>query len=196
MTVEEQVARYEYPALMAVPDAMAPWNMRLDNPIPSEFGYFSIVKVEQASIETHHQAIVVDEQGEPLHDIGVGFFYPGGQGPGVPRPRRNFWRQSPIVNPVGNWQLTDYSGYVQHTFQSGGETIVCWHVDANKENDLLYPSAAIYNASWVDTEFGRFNHTGVRVTFQLRRADVVPMSRAQLRHKVEELERRIEKLEP
>lgn len=190
---EEQIARYGHYDLMAIPDEMGPWNLRLDNPIPSGYGYFSVVKIEQSSIELHHQAVVLDEHGEPLNDVGVGFFYPGGDGPAAPMPRRNYWRQAPIVNPTGNWQMTDYGGYVEHTFNAGGETIVCWEIDAT--GDLLYPSAAIYNATWTDTVFGRFNHTGIRVTFQLRRMNVVPMSRNLLRQKVIELESRVKWLE-
>jgi hypothetical protein len=199
LSEEEQINLYGYSDLFAVPEAMTRWNLRINNPVPSRYGYFAVVKIEQATIEMHHQIIVLDEHGEAAPNIGVGFFYPGGNGPSAPHPNRNYWRDPPIVNPAGNWQVANYGGYAQHTYNDGGETIVCWHMDDN--GDLLYPSAAVYNAIWLDnssqgTQDVRFLHTGVKVTFQLRRPEIVPMSRDMLRAKIADLEVRIAALEP
>lgn len=198
LSEEEELQLYGYKALRRVPQEMSRWNLRLDNARPSRFGHFVVVDIDQATIETHHQIIVIDEHGEFLSGIGVGFFFPGGDGPAAPRPAESWWDNAPIVNPTGNFQITDTAGYALHTYHSGGETLVCWHID--EEGTLRYPSAAIYNAIWLDnsqqgSQDVRFLHTGVKATFQLRRPEVQPMSRNAVRQKIAELERRVAALE-
>ena len=162
---------YGYEALFGIPPEMGPWNMQLVAPFPAEFGEYVLVGCEQASIELHHQVEVVDESGDPLRGVWVIFGFPGG-GPNINLPvRRNFWRQGPVVLQ-GNAQRTNAMGYAQHTFASGGEDIWIWDID--KEGDLKLPSVIVKNCTWLRTPVGRFEHTGVSLTFQRRMVGVTP----------------------
>lgn len=155
--------------LTFIPPEMAPWGLQLVTPEPSEFGEFVLIGIEQASIETHHQVEVVDEDGRPMAGVGVIFGFPGG-GPSINMPVRvNHWRNSPTVLQ-GNGQKTNSAGYAQHTFATGGEDIWLWH--RNKEGDLLYPSPIVKNCTWQRPPVANFVHTGILARFQLRRVGV------------------------
>lgn len=157
--------------LTFIPPEMSPWGLQLVTPEPSEFGQFVLIGIEQASIETHHQVEVVDEDGRPMAGVGVIFGFPGG-GPSINMPVRiNHWRGSPTVLQ-GNGQKTNSAGYAQHTFATGGEDIFVWH--RNKDGDLLYPSPIVRNCTSVRTPVGNFEHTGVKIRFALRRTNVIP----------------------
>lgn len=154
-----------------IPEKMQPWRMRLELPIPSEFGWYELVEVDQAGIEQHHQVEVIDESGRALAGVWVVFGYPGaGPGLGHLTTRRNLWRGAP-AELRGNAVLTLVSGYAQHTIGEGGETIFIWDLD--EDNDLLLPSPMVFNCTWQRTPVGRFEHTGVRLKFQRRRLGVV-----------------------
>jgi len=178
---------YGYEALMGIPDEMGPWNMTFNAPYPSDYGEYVLVECEQADIELHHQVEVIDESGNPLRGVWVIFGFPGG-GPDIAlTPKQNYWRGAPAVLK-GNAQRTNGAGYAQHTFQSGGEDIWVWDID--KEGVLRLPSPIIKNCTWQRTPVGRFEHTGVKLTFQRRMKGVVP------RHqRFEELEARVAALE-
>lgn len=156
--------------LTYIPTEMHPWGLQLVTPEPSEHGAYHLVNVEQASIEGHHQVEVIDEDGRPLRGVTVIFGYDTGNPINMPT-RVNHWRDAPTVLR-GNAQRTNSAGYAQHTFGEGGEHIWIW--DRNKDGDLLYPSAIVKNCTWVRTPVGRFEHTGVSVTMQLRRTGVTP----------------------
>ncbi len=179
---------YGYEAQFGIPDGMGPWNLRLELPTPSEFGEYVVVAVEQAGIELHHQVEVLDEDGKPLRGVWVIFGFPGG-GPSIGglNPRRNFWRGSPSVLN-GNAQKTPVTGYAQHTFAGGGEDIWIW--DLNADGDLKLPSPVVKNCTWQRTPVGRFEHTGVKITFQRRTVGVVPE-----KQRLNELEARIKTIE-
>lgn len=168
-----QEINYGYEQLFSIPSEMGPWNLRLDNPQPSEFGQYVLVGCEQASIELHHQVDVIDESGLPLRNVWVIFGFPGG-GPNIALgvSGRNYWVGSPAVLK-GNAQKTTGGGYAQHTFSSGGEDIWIWDIDS--DGDLKLPSPIVRNCTWQRTPVGMFEHTGVKLTFQRRRVGVVPL---------------------
>jgi hypothetical protein len=156
--------------LTFIPPEMHPWGLQLVTPEPSEFGAFHLIGVEQASIETHHQVEVIDEDGKPMRGVWVIFGWD--TGPAINMPVRiNHWRDAPAVLR-GNAQRTNAMGYAQHTFGEGGEDIWIW--DRNKDGDLLYPSAIVKNCTWQRTPVANFEHTGVAISFQLKRTGVTP----------------------
>jgi hypothetical protein len=115
------------------------------------------------------------------------FGFPGG-GPEIPLgARENYWRGAPTVLR-GNAQKTNYAGYAQHTFQSGGEDIWIWDVD--RQGVLKLPSPVVQNCTWVRTPVGQFEHTGVKLRFQRRQNGVVPRQQ-----RLKELEARVKALE-
>jgi len=73
------------------------------------------------------------------------------------------------------------AGYAQHTYGQGGESIWIWDVD--RAGRLELSSAIVENCCWIKA---RFNHTGVKLTFQRRRAGVVPQ-----RQRLADLEERV-----
>ena len=158
--------------LTYIPPEMNPWALQLITPQPSEFGEYALVGCEQASIETHHQVEVIDEDGKPMRGIVVIFGFSSGPSINMPY-RRNYWPDAPTYLK-GNAQRTNAMGYAQHTFGEGGEDIWIW--DRNKDGDLLYPSAIVKNCTWQRTPVARFEHTGVALTFQLRRVGVIPQA--------------------
>jgi hypothetical protein len=108
--------------------------------------------------------------------VWVIFGYPGSQGPLIPlEPKENYWLNSPR-ELIGNAQKTNMMGYVQHTVGQGGEDIFVWDVDS--DGVLKLPSVMVRNCTWITTAAGgQFNHTGVHLTFQRRRAGVPVVSR-------------------
>lgn len=162
---------YGIDPLTYIPPEMNPWGLQLVTPEPSEFGAYVLIGIEQASIETHHQVEVVDEDGKPLRGVWVIFGYSSGPQINMPT-RKNYWQNGPTVLR-GNAQRTNAMGYAQHTFGEGGEDIFIW--DRNREGDLLYPSPIVRNCTWQRTPIANFEHTGVQIRFQLRRAGVIPM---------------------
>lgn len=182
---------YTHDALFGIPSSMHPWNMRLDLPPPSTFqpnpGQYVLVGVEQAGIETHHQVEVIDESGDPLGGVWVIFGFPAG-GPDINlKPSQNFWPGAPAVLR-GNAQKTPLGGYVQHTFADGGEDIWVW--DLEPDGSLKLPSPIVRNCTWLGTPVGRFEHTGVKLTFQRRLTGVKPRQQ-----RLAELEARVAVLE-
>ena len=162
---------YGYEQLHSIPQPMWPWEMGLQNPQPSEFGQYVLVGCEQAGIELAHQVEVIDESGFPLRSVWVIFGFGSGQNINL-NPSRNYWVNAPAVLK-GNPQKTPISGYAQHTFQQGGETIWIWDLD--EEDELKLPSPIVTGCNWKRTPVGMFEHTGVKLTFQRRRTDVVPL---------------------
>lgn len=184
---------YGTEALTFIPPEMNPWGLQLKTAEPSEHGEYVLIGCEQASIETHHQVEVVDEDGKPLRGIWVIFGFSSGRPINMPT-RINHWEDAP-TNLRGNPQRTNAMGYAQHTFGEGGEDIWIW--DRNREGDLLYPSAIVKNCTWMRTPVANFEHTGVALTFMLRRANVVPAAGrlSALEAWVPHIEARLERLE-
>lgn len=169
---------YGYKALTGIPKTMAPWGMRLDLPSSSEYGEYVLVDVGQADIEQHHQVEVIDENGDPLRKVWVIFGYPGA-GPDIDlAPTENYWRGAPSVLK-GNARQTNVTGYAQHTFQSGGEDIWIWDID---DGVLKLPSPIVKGCHWVSTPTGKFEHTGVKLLFQRRSAEIKPRGQLQFEH--------------
>jgi hypothetical protein len=157
--------------LIFIPPEMNEWGMQLVTPDASLLGEFVLVGCEQADIEQHHQVTVIDEDGRPMRGVDVIFGYDTGNPINLP-PRANHWRNAPNVLK-GNAQRTNAMGYAQHTVGEGGENIWVWY--RNGDGDLLYPSPIVRNCTWKIPPLGRFNHTGVSLTFQLQRVGVVPL---------------------
>ncbi len=185
---------YGYEELRRIPDEMAPWNMVFVMPPKSiwdgpDSGKYVLVDVDQASIEQHHQVEVLDENGDPLADVWVIFGFPGGGGRdlGGLNPKENYWSGAPAVLN-GNAQKTSLAGYAQHTTGQGGEDIWIWDLD--DDGVLKLPSPIIKNCTWVTPPTGWSNHTGVRLRFQRRRADIVPK-----KQQLADLEARVAALE-
>ena len=181
---------YGFNKLFGIPSNMSPWGMRLDNYAPTPYGEYCLVKAEPATIETHHQVIVLDENGDPLPGAWVIFGFPGG-GPSINlQPSVNFWIDSPKIL-MGNAVRTDQSGYAQHTLGEGGEDIWIW--DLNNAGELRYSSAIVRNCKWVQAQFV---HTGVRLTFQRRDAAIKPEAdrKAELDQRIANLEQMVQTL--
>lgn len=159
------MTNYGFDALRGIPEKMSPWGLQLEQPYPSDYGEYVLVEVAPADIELHHQVEVIDENKEPLRGVGVMFGFPGGNGDPGPAPATNHWRDSPSLIR-GNFQVTNYAGYAQHTFQAGGEDIWVW--DINEDGVLELPSPIVKNCKWVGTPVARFEHTGVKLRFQRR----------------------------
>lgn len=178
---------YGFDALKGIPEKMSPWGLQLEQPYPSDYGEYVLVEVAPADVELHHQVEIIDESGDPIRGLWVIFGFPGG-GPDLGlTPTENHWRGAPAALK-GNAQVTNYAGYAQHTFQSGGEDIWVW--DLNDEGILKLPSPIVKNCTWVSTPVGRFEHTGVKLRFQRRTKDIKP--RAQ---RLDEIEARLAALE-
>jgi hypothetical protein len=177
-------------ALNGIPGYMDPWGMRLDLPYPTVFGEYTLVHLDQADIELHHQVEVIDEDGSPLRGVLVIFGFPGGGRDLGLTPRVNFWRGAPAVLK-GNAVRTNAGGYAQHTFSSGGEDIWLW--DLNREGELKLSSPIVRGCSWQRTPVGRFEHTGVKLLFQRRQVGVIPKTQrlAELEQRVAVLEARL-----
>jgi hypothetical protein len=45
---------YGYQEIMGVPQDMEPWGLRVELPLPSEYGTYALVDIAPADIETHH----------------------------------------------------------------------------------------------------------------------------------------------
>lgn len=190
----------EFRALTRIPERMAPWHMRLDFPYvvqqgttlgKNDHGQYVVLDIQPATIEQHHQVTVVDEGGDPLPGVWVIFGYPGSNGPLIPlEPKENYWFNSP-KELVGNAQRTNMMGYAQHTLGQGGEDIFVWDLDA--DSVLKLSSVIVRNCTWITTEAGGpFNHSGVHITFQRRRAGVPVMSR---KERLDNLEAQLARVE-
>jgi len=181
----------DFHSLTRIPERMAPWRMRLDLPLKNDYGQYALIGCEPATIEQHHQVTVVDEGGDPLPGVWVIFGYPGSNGPLIPlEPKENYWLNSP-KELVGNYQKTNMMGYAQHTVGQGGEDIFVWDVDG--DGALKLASVMVRNCTWITTEAGGpFNHSGVHLAFQRRRAGVPVVSRQK---RLENLEARVAELE-
>lgn len=178
---------YGFDALTRIPDQMQPWGIYLDQPYPGEFGEYALIEVAPADIEQHHQVEVIDESGDPIRGVWVIFGFPGG-GPEINlTPVEKHWRGAPAVLR-GNAQATNYAGYAQHTFKSGGEDIWVWDLDS--DGVLWLPSIIVKNCRWVSNPIGRFEHTGVKLRFQRRKAGVTPKAQ-----RIDDLEARIAAIE-
>lgn len=175
--------------LLADLEEMEPWGMRINLPSQNEYGTYRLIDMAQADIEQHHQVEVLDENGLPLRGVWVLFLYPGGGGPDLSRlyPRVNHWRGCPLAVLNGNARRTNAAGYAQHTFGTGGETILIWDV---KDGVLELTSTVVENCNWVRPPVGMYEHTGVKLTFQRQRLDVVPQEQV-----IEDLVQRVEALE-
>lgn len=161
---------YGYTAIEAIPEAMEPWGLDLSIASETKFGKYSLVGCEQATIEMHHQVVVLDESGRPMPGVCVVFGFDTGNDYAA-KPRGNYWTGSPH-NLRGNVQFTDTAGYAQHTYGQGGEDVFIWDVE---DDGVLRLSADIVGSChWVNEQHGRFQHTGVRLTFQRRKVGIVP----------------------
>jgi hypothetical protein len=178
MTKEQEVALYGYSALEGIPDAMDPFAIgQVEHPVLNSRnpGQYVLVDVEPADIEQHHQVYVIDEHGDALPGVWVIFGFGSGKDLNALKPGVMLWANGP-GDLHGNAQRTNRMGYAQHTFgPETGETVWIWDV----QNDRLeLPSVIVRSLKWLDAGYaGLFIHTGVKLTFQRRRADVEPRGR-------------------
>lgn len=165
---------YGFDALNRIPKEMKPWGLTLEHPVfPGKLGQYVVVDISQATIEQHHQVEVINEDGDPLPGINVIFGFGSGPDLSYLKPDETNWFGNQPSVLRGNAQVTDASGYAQHTFGSGGEWVFVWDLD---DTGLLkYPSPILKDANWRRVGDGaRFEHTGIKVVFQRRDLSVVP----------------------
>jgi hypothetical protein len=190
MTNEQEKALYGYNALDGIPEAMHTFQIgQVEHPVLNSRnpGQYVLVDVEPAYIEQHHQVDVIDEHGDPLAGVWVIFGFGSGKNLNALKPGVMLWANGP-GDLRGNAQRTNRMGYAQHTFgPETGETVWIWDV----QNDRLeLPSVIVRSLKWLDAGYaGLFIHTGVKLTFQRRRADVEPRGR-----RLDRMEAEIERL--
>ena len=174
MSQLEKNVNYGYTQLRRIPSNMSAWGMRIDHPYTREdVGSYVLVGVEPASIELHHEVVVLDESGNPLNDPYIVFGFPGGNGRDYSylMPDENYWYGAPSVlnGNVVKAGASGQSGYARHTFKDGGEDIWIWDV---QDGILELPSPIVRNCTWIQTS--QFIHHGVKLTFQRRKAGMLP----------------------
>jgi len=161
-------------------DWMATLNRYVD---PDAQGHFYLVAARRSGAKDwQSQRVtvqVVDENGFPLPDVRIAFSYSTAE-PYIltaaflwnpPPPQRAF-----IVPTTGSGMIDQVQGDVVKQGQPGGVTIYAW--------EPQYSSDVVTGAGMLA------DHTGLHLTFQLRRNGVVP-----LMERMDKLEARVEALE-
>ncbi len=186
LTPEQQIEIYGYAALENTPPEMDPWTLGFHPSHGSKYGRYVLVEVRPAYIEMHHQVQVIDEDGIPVRGLSVIFGFDTGPHINL-KADKIAWENHP-EDLRGNHQRTDAMGYAQHTFYEGGENIFLGAI----EDGVLRPSPMVTSCSWIGpgkSPIAPFIHTGVILTFQRRKAGVIPR-----RMYLNRLEARIETL--
>jgi hypothetical protein len=151
--------------LLRLPPEMSPWQtLKLDAEQPTQEGLYYVVYVGQATVESHHEVQVQDQDGKPLAGIQVLFGFDSGRR--YPAPALDYWGKFGAF--VGNMVETNGAGEARHTFHHGGEDIfiVDYQVDENGIQYIARASDVLWDCSSVPNPPGRFDHTGVRVVFR------------------------------
>jgi len=174
----------QYQPLKALPsDIQRDWLAQLRPATPTDKGVFRLVGIRRTAPKSFEEqrvvVLVVDENGFPMPNIPVAFAYSTANDYGLsadflwtpPSPHKAL-----IVATQGSGQIDQVQGSVVKTGQAGGITAY-----------ILTPEYA----SDVVTGAGMLaDHTGLHLTFQLRRDGVRPIM-----ERLEELEARVDALE-
>jgi len=173
-----------YQPLNALPaDIAADWTAVLHQATPTDKGVFRLVAARRTPPKSFEEqrviVLVVDENGFPMPNIPVAFSYSTANGYTVtpdflwnpPSPHQAF-----IVATQGSGQIDQIQGGGVKKGEPGGITAY-----------LLHPE---FSSDYVSGAGMLSDHTGLHLTFQLRRVGVRPIA-----ERLDELEARISALE-
>lgn len=159
----------KYEPLSIIPqDIQADWMASLVKATPTEKGAFRLVAVRRGKAGTFEEkritVVVVDENGFPMPNVRVAFSYSTANRYLItpdflwspPQPQRAF-----IVPTTGSGQIDQIQGGGVKAGEPGGVTVY-----------LLEPE---YSSDVVTGAGMLADHTGLHLTFQLRRAGVLPI---------------------
>lgn len=145
------------------------WQAQLYPAYPTGKGQFRLVSIRPTAPKSFEEqritVLVVDENGFPMPNIAIAFSYstadpyflPNGYTWNPPTPHRAF-----IVPTQGSGQIDQIQGSVVKQGEPGGVTVYAMHPD--------YPSDYISGAGMLA------DHTGLHLTFQLRRNGIKPIT--------------------
>jgi hypothetical protein len=145
------------------------WQAVLNPAAPNPNGSFKVVKIRRTAPKTFEElriiALVVDENGFPLSGVKVAFSYSTANQYLVgtdftwtpPTPHR-----ADIFPTEGSGQIEHIQGSVVQSGQPGGITV--YVVEPGYSSDYISGAGALAD------------HTGMHITFQLRRPGVVPLA--------------------
>jgi len=173
----------DYEPLNVLPqDIQRDWRALLHKTVEAEKGVFRLVAARRSQHDYEAQRIavlVVDENGFPIPNVKVAFSYSTAKSYTL---SNNFeWLPPPpqkalIVPTQGSGQIDQIQGSGVKEGEAGGVTV--YILEPEYSSDVVSGAGMLHD------------HTGLHLTFQLRRADVSP-----LLHKVAELEARLAVLE-
>lgn len=144
------------------------WMAQLHRATPTEQGVFRLVHIRRTKPKSFEEqrviVLVLDENGFPIPNVQVAFAYSTADPYTLsqnflwspPAPQRAF-----IVPTQGSGQIDQIQGSVVKEGQSGGITVY-----------ILEPE---YSSDVVSGAGMLADHTGLHLTFQLRRAGVIPL---------------------
>jgi hypothetical protein len=173
-----------YQPLNVLPkDIQQDWMAQLHQATPTEKGVFRLVATRRTRPKGFEEqrviVLVIDENGFPIPNIRVAFSYSTADDFQIsddflwtpPAPQKAF-----IVATQGSGQIDQIQGSTIIKGQSGGITAY-----------ILEPE---YSSDYVSGAGMLADHTGLHLTFQLRRTGVRPLA-----ERLEELEARVDALE-
>lgn len=149
-------------------DIQADWMAQLNKATPTEKGVFRLVNIRRTRPKTFEEqrviVLVVDENGFPMPNVSVAFSYNTADQYIIgedflwtpPAPQRAF-----VVPTQGSGQIDQVQGTPVKQGRPGGVTVY-----------ILEPQ---YSSDWVSGAGMLADHTGLHLTFQLRRTGVVPL---------------------
>lgn len=156
----------DYKPLSVLPqDIQFNWLAQLHKAVPTEKGVFRLVNIRKTEPKTFEDGkiivLVLDENGFPIPNVKIAFSYStAGQytiGPDFlwmpPAPQQAF-----IVPTEGGGQIDQVQGSSVKQGEPGGITVY-----------ILEPQ---YSSDWVSGAGMLADHTGLHLTFQLRRTGV------------------------
>jgi len=154
--------------LLTLPETCRPWTARLERATPTDKGVFRLVNIRRTAPQTFEEqrvvVLVLDENGIPLPNVPVVFGYSTGPHP-VPYLT---WRapmppyQALVVPTQGSGQIDQIQGSAVKPGQPGGITVYVGVPDI--------ASDAVVGAGMLP------DHTGLHLTFQLKRTGVLPLT--------------------
>ncbi len=175
---------FDYEALNVLPpNIQTDWMAQLQKATPTEKGVFRLVNIRRTDPKTFEEqriiVLVVDENGFPIPDVNVAFSFSTAEQYTLtndflwtpPAPQKAF-----IVPTQGSGQIDHVQGSAVEKGQPGGVTVY-----------LLEPE---YSSDVVSGAGMLADHTGLHLTFQLRRTGV-----KSLMERLEDIESRLKMLE-
>ena len=175
---------FDYQPLNVLPqDIQQDWLAQLHRATPTEKGVFRLVNVRRTLPKTFEErriiVLVIDENGFPMPNIPVAFSYSTAEQYTLtddflwtpPAPQKAF-----IVPTTGSGQIEQVQGGGVEKGQAGGVTV--------------YTLAPEYSSDYVTGAGMLADHTGLHLTFQLRRTGV-----KSLLERLDDIENRLKILE-